>query len=153
MSTRFAEKLDRKNPLDLKQAEEEISKRNIDQPNCLRCEEDIYLGFFFDGTNNNKYRDTPGNCHSNVARLYEAYVGYPTVSQLAIARGSPLPDKKAVWPSTLSSARDNYRKTDIPGVDTPFQPFGPEQCLALTDRRGHSAHLSCLRALPCFYAI
>ncbi|MGA4231768.1 phospholipase effector Tle1 domain-containing protein [Ralstonia nicotianae] len=37
------------------------------------CSTEFHLSFFFDGTNNNKYRDTPKQAHSNVARLYDIF--------------------------------------------------------------------------------
>ncbi|WP_255992267.1 T6SS phospholipase effector Tle1-like catalytic domain-containing protein [Chitinolyticbacter albus] len=124
MSARFAEKLIRETPLYLETEEEKVSKLNIDRPACVQCEEDIYLGFFFDGTNNNKYRDTPGNCHTNVARLYEAYAGSPTVNQLGIVKGAPKADEGPAWPKEIPSNKNNYRKTYIPGVGTPFKELG-----------------------------
>ncbi|WP_169307500.1 T6SS phospholipase effector Tle1-like catalytic domain-containing protein [Chitiniphilus eburneus] len=101
-----------------------ILEANLDEPPCHTCEEDIYLGFFFDGTNNNKYRDTSGSSHSNVARLYEVYAGEPTVRQLGIVRGAPQPDENPAWPRQPASDRKNYRKTYIPGVGTPFRELG-----------------------------
>jgi hypothetical protein len=87
MSARFSE-ICRQDSLALLNEERAIQLKNIDTPSCLTCEEDIFLGFFFDGTNNNKYRDTPEYCHSNVARLYEAYPGKGTMSQLALTSGT-----------------------------------------------------------------
>ncbi|MDD1965953.1 DUF2235 domain-containing protein [Pseudomonas putida] len=37
------------------------------------CTTEFHLGFFFDGTNNNRERDIPKQAHSNVARLYDTY--------------------------------------------------------------------------------
>lgn len=37
------------------------------------CTSELRVGFFFDGTNNNKYRDTPKQANSNVARLHDIY--------------------------------------------------------------------------------
>lgn len=37
------------------------------------CRTDLYLGFFFDGTNNNQDNDVPKQAHSNVARLAALY--------------------------------------------------------------------------------
>jgi hypothetical protein len=37
------------------------------------CTKEFHLGFFFDGTNNNRERDTPKKAHSNVARLYDVF--------------------------------------------------------------------------------
>ncbi|GLS06153.1 hypothetical protein GCM10007860_33220 [Chitiniphilus shinanonensis] len=123
MSARFSEKC-KSNPLLLETNERLILEANLDEPPCHTCEEDIYLGFFFDGTNNNKYRDTGGSSHSNVARLYEVYAGEPTVRQLGIVRGAPQPDENPAWPREPASDRKNYRKTYIPGVGTPFRELG-----------------------------
>lgn len=40
---------------------------------CSKCEGNIHIGLFFDGTNNNREADMPKLKHSNVARLYDAY--------------------------------------------------------------------------------
>ena len=37
------------------------------------CDIPLYIGVFFDGTNNNRDRDEPDRCHTNVARLYNAH--------------------------------------------------------------------------------
>lgn len=39
----------------------------------VHCSTELHLSFFFDGTNNNKYRDTPKQAHSNVARLFDIF--------------------------------------------------------------------------------
>ncbi len=39
----------------------------------VHCSTEFHLSFFFDGTNNNKYRDTPRQAHSNVARLFDIF--------------------------------------------------------------------------------
>ncbi|QDL54688.1 T6SS phospholipase effector Tle1-like catalytic domain-containing protein [Rhodoferax aquaticus] len=39
----------------------------------LKCEIPLYIGLFFDGTNNNRDRDMPERGHSNVARLFNAH--------------------------------------------------------------------------------
>ncbi|MDW5416706.1 DUF2235 domain-containing protein [Iodobacter sp. CM08] len=121
MTARFAEAC-RPEPLKLDKNETVISARSADTPSCLTCEEDIFLGFFFDGTNNNKYRDTPEYCHSNVARLYEAYPGKGTMAQLALSGGAA----KADEPYLKGPGTDPllYRKTYIPGVGTPFKKLG-----------------------------
>lgn len=46
-----------------------------------QCTEELRIGFFFDGTNNNKDRDAPKHAHSNIARLYDIY--HQTENQLA----------------------------------------------------------------------
>ena len=38
-----------------------------------KCEFVLNIGMFFDGTNNNKNKDTSGVTHTNVARLWQAY--------------------------------------------------------------------------------
>jgi hypothetical protein len=121
MSARFAE-LCRENFIKLDPKEDLIYRKNADPPSCLTCEEDIFLGFFFDGTNNNKYRDTPEYCHSNVARLYEAYPGKGTMSQLTVPGGTG----KADEPYLKGPGTDPYlyRKTYMPGVGTPFKKLG-----------------------------
>ncbi|WP_017453017.1 hypothetical protein [Herbaspirillum rubrisubalbicans] len=71
---------------------QEFLQKNIslNLPSPTECEEDIFLGFFFDGTNNNKYRDTPAYANSNIARLYEVCRGHPTVSLLELCKMSLL---------------------------------------------------------------
>src|SRR3979490_2534144 len=46
------------------------------------CPTEFHMGFFFDGTNNNRERDTPKQAHSNVARLYDIFE--ETKEQVAI---------------------------------------------------------------------
>jgi len=126
MNVRFAEPC-RTTPLDLVRIENEIAERSIDKPPCHECVQDIYLGFFFDGTNNNKYRDTLDFAHSNVARLYEAYIGntaYQTPPTLATNAYSKT---RAIFPDTRFKpdgfSDDDlkpYRKIYVPGVGTPF---------------------------------
>jgi hypothetical protein len=75
MNVRFAEPC-RANPMDFEGAEWDVFGANIrdgraQKELALTCQKDIFIGVFFDGTNNNKYRDTLGFSHSNVARLYE----------------------------------------------------------------------------------
>ncbi len=45
---------------------------------CSKCEGNIHVGLFFDGTNNNRDVDMPKLQHSNVARLFDAYLGKST---------------------------------------------------------------------------
>lgn len=40
------------------------------------CDFNLNIGIFFDGTDNNKDRDTPTKSHSNIARLSDAYKDY-----------------------------------------------------------------------------
>lgn len=126
MSARFTEECRSNNYLKLIKDELIVQVRAQDTPPCYTCEEDIFLGFFFDGTNNNKYRDTLDFSHSNVARLYEAFAGMGTMKELAVP-GSPRAPKADE--SYLSLKTPNidpklYRKTYIPGVGTPFKELG-----------------------------
>ncbi len=66
---------------------------------CSRCEGNVNLGVFFDGTDNNLKRDLPNLGHSNIARLFHSYREDPT---------------------------DAYYKLYVPGVGTPFPEIGEE---------------------------
>ena len=60
------------------------------------CMHHVHIGLFFDGTNNNKYRDLPNHCASNVARLFEAFTGTPAKQEATlqvIGRFAPDRDK------------------------------------------------------------
>lgn len=139
MNVRFAEALIRDNPLKFDGYEGDVFEKSTrdgrtDKQLQLTCEKDVYIGVFFDGTNNNKYRDTPNFSHSNVARLYEAYPGTPAMQ-------TPLPPtQEDVYGRTKTRAvfRDEafkpsnidaidfpyYRKIYIPGVGTPMLDVG-----------------------------
>jgi hypothetical protein len=73
-----------------------VPKYNLDSG---KCEVNMHLGLFFDGTNNNMDNDKPGLGHSNVVRLFDAYVNQPT---------------------------DGYFSTYVNGVGTPFSEIGEE---------------------------
>ena len=45
-------------------------KTEATKPTCTKR---IWLGLFFDGTNNNMGRDKPEKGHSNIVRLYDAF--------------------------------------------------------------------------------
>jgi hypothetical protein len=137
MNARFAEPCG-ENPLGLTGPEIDIFRASIDdnktmmEKRCLTCSQDIYLGVFFDGTNNNKYRDTPSFSHSNVARLYEVYPGTPAAQtkpelQLNPANSQPrtiFPDS-AFQPTSISADQfPYYRKIYVPGVGTPMPDAG-----------------------------
>ena len=129
MNVRFAEP-SRENPLKFQGTESEIAERAIDRPPCRECQQDIYLGFFFDGTNNNKFRDTPSFSHSNVARLYEAFIGTQAgqtgpKAELTDAYGQKqkreiVPDQSFRPKNFPENEFPFYRKVYIPGVGTPF---------------------------------
>lgn len=71
-----------------------VAQKIIAERNCCR---ELYLSFFFDGTNNNLERDKPKGSHSNVARLYD------------------------VFPLALNDGRIPIY---VPGVGTPFKEIG-----------------------------
>lgn len=133
MNVRFAEPC-RNEPLQFTGKEGEIAERAIDKPPCHECQNDIFLGLFFDGTNNNKFRDTLGYSHSNVARLYEAFIGTPakqTVPKLKPAIVNGQSKERAVFADKdflpQGFSKDDfpyYRKVYIPGVGTPFPNVG-----------------------------
>ncbi|MDB5973800.1 MAG: hypothetical protein JWR07_560 [Nevskia sp.] len=64
---------------------------------CSKCEGNVNVGLFFDGTKNNREADMPYLGHSNVARLFDAYL-----------------DKNG----------DGYYPAYVPGVGTPFPEVG-----------------------------
>ncbi len=84
MKVRLAEPC-RPNPLAPTNTEREFA-RSLNPPafpckdDPAPCNQEIFLSFFFDGTNNNKYRDTPNQAQSKVARPFEARVGSPCES-------------------------------------------------------------------------
>jgi hypothetical protein len=47
--------------------------RRLTEDEGMSCCKTLHIGLFFDGTRNNAERDRPGNKHSNVARLLDAY--------------------------------------------------------------------------------
>lgn len=130
MSARFAEVL-RANALDLTMEEQVIAKLQLDREPSPHCTQDIHIGIFFDGTNNNKFRDTPNRTHSNIARLYEVFPGTParqtapSFKPRVNADGGTTP--RAVFPdqafkphSVAPHELPYYRKVYVPGVGTPF---------------------------------
>lgn len=133
MNVRFAEPC-RTDYLELVDAENRVYANNIDKPPCHECEQDIFLGFFFDGTNNNKFRDTPGFAHSNVARLYEAFIGTPAKQKEPKLKpamvGGQTKERKIFadqdfLPKGFSTDDfPYYRKVYIPGVGTAFPDVG-----------------------------
>ena len=44
---------------------------------CSKCEGNINIGMFFDGTNNNRDADEPKLAHTNVVRLFDTYLEKP----------------------------------------------------------------------------
>lgn len=69
MNVRFSES-SRESPLELMGPEikvfnDSVTDGRTQKELALTCQKDIFIGVFFDGTNNNKFRDTPGFAHSN----------------------------------------------------------------------------------------
>ena len=147
-NSRFAE-ICRDDPLNLNDAEFAVYRENLDRVS-LACEQDIFIGVFFDGTNNNKFRDTPGKSHSNVARLYETFPGYvarqtmpalrPRVVKIDV-KTDPKTGEKTAEKTTEERkvAPDEnffgdvgvenqpyYRKIYVPGVGTPHLDVGDD---------------------------
>ena len=130
MTARLAEMV-RPNPLVLFDQELSVLSRNQRRPTpreSMQCQQDIFIGIFFDGTGNNKYRDTGSFKHSNVARLYEAYAGTAFAETPSLGPGgggNKTADLPPAWPATLPAAeRPYYRKLYIPGLGTPFPELG-----------------------------
>ncbi|MGQ5524609.1 T6SS phospholipase effector Tle1-like catalytic domain-containing protein [Chitinimonas sp. PSY-7] len=64
---------------ELIQAVGAYAKKLPKEPNPLGCCRNVRIGVFFDGTNNNMRRDEADSpkCHSNIVRLFKAYVDAP----------------------------------------------------------------------------
>lgn len=77
------------------------------------CENNLFLGFFFDGTRNNYAlsEESGKHTHSNVARLYDAYPGR-RIAPARVIQATPQ------WPN--EAAFNNYLRIYTPGVGTPF---------------------------------
>jgi hypothetical protein len=130
MTARLAE-LCRDKHLGFNDKEFEIFSNNSRPPATYLCQRDAYIGLFFDGTNNNKYRDLPGGGASNVARLFEAFIASPA-PQAATYGGKP--NKPLAPPPPVKLADGSlapgsiemadfpyYRKIYIPGLGTAFK--------------------------------
>lgn len=93
------------NPLELSIAQtssnQKAHNRYCNGESPLKCENTLYMGFFFDGTNNNLFRDEEGKTHSNVARLFKLF---------------PRRNEKG------------FARTYIPGVGTAFPAIGDPGC-------------------------
>lgn len=78
------------------------------------CENNLFLGFFFDGTRNHYAlsEEEGSHTHSNVARLYDAYPGRRIAPARVIKAAAP-------WPN--EAAFNNYLRIYTPGVGTPFE--------------------------------
>ena len=73
---------------------------------CSKCEGNINVGLFFDGTNNNRDADLPSLRHTNVARLYDAYLQKPRDGHFALyipGVGTRFPELREEGESDLGS--------------------------------------------------
>jgi hypothetical protein len=62
-----------------------------------KCEEDIDIGFFFDGTRNNKYEDENELKQSNIARLFDAYLNDTAIGAYASFTPAGLHEATGYW--------------------------------------------------------
>ena len=135
MNARFAE-LCRSQHLELVDVEGPISRAaqedgRTERDRLLNCDKDIYIGVFFDGTNNNKYRDTPGLSQSNIARLYEVYPGTPASQTPPVLRPRILPDgtKNDRTPfSDQPFKSDSVQAADFPYYRKITSPVSERRC-------------------------
>jgi hypothetical protein len=119
MSARLAECC-RENPFDLVRSEQELYVNNLPiyELDPKTCKHEVFLSFFFDGTNNNKYRDLPAASKgaSNIARLFEACQGHPAEQQPSYGGTESEP----LLNGLPASEANFYRKVYIPGLGTAF---------------------------------
>jgi len=96
----------RTQPLEFNEKEQEqfikvVAKRNERNLECCR---ELFVGVFFDGTNNNAERDRPLMRHGNVARLFDVFPTKP--------------------PRLSEEQRSNHIRLYVPGVGTEFKDVG-----------------------------
>lgn len=73
---------------------------------CSKCEGNINIGLFFDGTGNNRDADKGAFKHSNVARLHETYLDKPTRGYFPLyipGVGTRFPEIREAGESNLGS--------------------------------------------------
>lgn len=109
------------NPLNFVDSEADIFRVNNLKPRSLECEQELFLGFFFDGTNNNKYRDTPVDAQSNAARLFAAFTGTPEKIKATYGGETDKPFNPLNLPAKEFAC---YRKVYVPGLGTAFPEIG-----------------------------
>lgn len=70
----------------------------------FHCSTEFHLSFFFDGTNNNRYRDTPRQAHSNVARLFDIFEEQEHQIRIYVPGiGTPFEKKSVIQVGSCSS--------------------------------------------------
>jgi len=60
-------------PLKLTERERKVITCTESTDDAMSCQRTLYLGFFFDGTRNNRKYDTPEKKHGNIARLFDVF--------------------------------------------------------------------------------
>lgn len=55
------------------QSQRAVSYSFLSSDGRLQCEKAVWIGMFFDGTNNNKFRDSHDRSYSNIAVLFNAF--------------------------------------------------------------------------------
>jgi len=101
---------------DIEQIDRSFTRPRETVPLCQpgkSCENNLFLGFYFDGTRNNYASSfkAKNNTFSNVARLFDAFPGEIIAPQTVKAAAEP-------WPNL--SSFNNYLRIYTPGVGTPF---------------------------------
>lgn len=91
---------------------------------CSKCEGNVHVGMFFDGTNNNRDADRPKLAHTNVVRLCDAYPDDP---------------------------QKGYLRYYIPGVGTAFPEIGETGESSLGNGFGIGCEERVLYALLCVF--
>lgn len=77
---------------------------------CSKCEGNINVGVFFDGTNNNLDADRPKLKHTNVVRLFDAYLEKPAKGYFrgyVPGAGTPFPEIREDGASSRGSGFGN----------------------------------------------
>jgi hypothetical protein len=75
------------------------------------CKNNLFFGFFFDGTRNNYIQAETDKSHSNVARLYDCYPGW------SVPRVLPTDTDWQYQPKNYT----HFFKAYVPGVASPFE--------------------------------
>lgn len=111
--------LDAQNPDNLFEVAEQLNIDNLLKKEIIQydkiggiCRENLYFGFFFDGTRNNYIKANETKRHSNVARLYDCF---PETDAVGV-----LPNANWTYKDAKYNNFKNYFRTYIPGVASPF---------------------------------
>ena len=91
-------------PLALTKAQKALCLAQQSSTANLPCSKELHYGFFFDGTNNNRLRDTPNESQSNVARLHDVFDANPAEHRRIYVAGVGTPFLAEVGDSGLGAA-------------------------------------------------